>query len=74
MPPKVSYMGVKVWPADKGEKKKKGGPFFFQSSCGFAQPSSFFATAHQKKGLPLFFSPLFVARLVMIQTITLFTL
>ena len=29
MPPKVSYMGVKVWPADKGEKKKRWDPSSF---------------------------------------------
>ena len=74
MPPKVSYMGVKVWPADKGEKKKRWDPSSFSLLVVSPNPHLFFATAHQKKGPPLFFSPLFVVRLVMIQTITLFTL
>ena len=74
MPPKVSYMGVKVWPADKGEKKKRWDPSSFSLLVVSPNPHLFFGTAHQKKGLPLFFSPLFVAPLVMIQTITLFTL
>ena len=58
MPPKVSYMGVKVWLADKGEKKKEVGPFFFQSSCGFAQPSSFFCNSLSEEGPASFFLPL----------------
>ena len=73
MPPKVSYMRVKVWPADKGKKKKRWDPSSFSLLVVSPNPHLFLQQLIRRR-VRLFFSLPYSSRLVMIQTITLFTL
>ena len=58
MPPKVSYMGVKVWPADKGEKKKRGGTLLLSVFLWFRPTLIFFCNSSSEEGPASFFLPL----------------
>ena len=57
MPPKVSYMGVKVWPADKGEKKKRWDPSSFSLLVVLPNPHLFLQQLIRRRAR-LFFLPL----------------
>ena len=58
MPPKVSYMGVKVWLADKGEKKKRWDPSSFSLLVVSPNPHLFFCNSLSEEGPASFFLPL----------------